>query len=93
VHAVGPVWHGGAAGEAELLASAYRRSVEVADELRATSIAFPAISTGIFGFPLERATDVAVSALRSTEPEHLERCVLVAYDRATFAVIEAALSR
>jgi O-acetyl-ADP-ribose deacetylase (regulator of RNase III) len=93
VHAVGPVWRGGADGEAELLASAYRRSVEVADELGATSIAFPAISTGIFGFPLAQATQIAVGALRSTTSVHLERCVLVAYDADTLAVIDDALSR
>ena len=93
VHAVGPVWHGGSAGEPDLLASAYRRSVEVADALEATSIAFPAISTGIFGFPLEEATAIAVQTLRAVTPDHVERCVLVAYDDSTLAVIDEALSR
>lgn len=93
VHAVGPVWHGGTAGEPELLASAYRRSIEVADELGASSIAFPAISTGIYGFPLLPATEIAVEALRATSPAHLERCVLVAYDDATLRVIDEVLSR
>ena len=60
VHAVGPVWHGGDRGEPELLASAYRRALEVAGEVGAASIAFPAISTGIFGYPLEPATTIAV---------------------------------
>ena len=60
VHAVGPVWHGGDRGEPELLASAYRRALEVAGEVGAASIAFPAISTGIFGYPLEPATAIAV---------------------------------
>src|SRR5262249_60740199 len=59
-HAVGPVWHGGDAGEPDLLASAYRRSLAVADEIGARSVAFPAISTGIYGYPLDPATDVAV---------------------------------
>jgi len=93
VHAVGPVWHGGSVGEADLLASAYRRSIEVADELPATSIAFPAISTGIYGFPLEPATEIAVSTLRSVTPTHIERCVLVAYDARTLAAIDGVLSR
>ena len=93
VHAVGPVWHGGTGGEPELLASAYRRSIEVADELRATSIAFPAISTGIYGFPLRPATEIAVSTLRAAAPTHLERCVLVAYDDRTLQVIDEVLSR
>jgi O-acetyl-ADP-ribose deacetylase (regulator of RNase III) len=64
IHAVGPVWAGGDRGEPEQLASAYRRSLEVAEGLGAASIAFPAISTGIFGYPLDAATDVAVGTVR-----------------------------
>ena len=93
VHAVGPVWHGGSSGEVDLLASAYRRSIEVADEVGARSIAFPAISTGIFGFPLDLATETAVSTLAGLTPDHLERCVLVAYDAATLGVLDAAVAR
>jgi O-acetyl-ADP-ribose deacetylase (regulator of RNase III) len=62
IHAVGPVWRGGEAGEDDLLASAYRRSLEVAETLGCRTIAFPAISTGIFGYPEERAAQVAVRA-------------------------------
>ncbi|HET7171844.1 MAG TPA: O-acetyl-ADP-ribose deacetylase [Gaiellales bacterium] len=61
IHAVGPVWHGGDRGEDDLLASAYRRSVEVAVQLDCSSISFPAISTGIYGFPIERAAPIALS--------------------------------
>jgi O-acetyl-ADP-ribose deacetylase (regulator of RNase III) len=64
VHAVGPVWSGGGAGEAELLASAYRRSLEVAAELGCRTIALPALSTGIYGYPPELAAPVAVGAVR-----------------------------
>jgi O-acetyl-ADP-ribose deacetylase (regulator of RNase III) len=64
VHAVGPVWRGGDAGEDELLASAYRRSLEVAEALGCRTIAFPALSTGLFGYPLERAAAVAIEASR-----------------------------
>jgi O-acetyl-ADP-ribose deacetylase (regulator of RNase III) len=64
VHAVGPIWQGGGAGEDELLASAYRRALEVAEELGCRTIAFPALSTGIFGYPVEQAADVAVAAVR-----------------------------
>lgn len=92
VHAVGPVWRGGDAGETELLRSAYRRSVEVADELGARSIAFPAISTGIFGFPLERATAIAVATLRSLSPGSVGRCVLVAFDDRTESVLRSAVA-
>ncbi len=67
IHAVGPVWHGGAAGEAELLASAYRRSLEEAEELGCRTIAFPALSTGIYGYPAEQAAPIAVAAARELE--------------------------
>jgi len=65
VHAVGPVWHGGNAGEPELLAGAYRAALRLANTHGLRSIAFPAISTGIYGYPLEPATEVAVHAVRS----------------------------
>jgi O-acetyl-ADP-ribose deacetylase (regulator of RNase III) len=61
IHAVGPIWQGGRAGEAELLAAAYRSCFRVANENQLMSIAFPAISTGIYGYPLEQATAIAVS--------------------------------
>ena len=62
MHAVGPVWAGGGAGEPELLASCYTRAVEAADGLGCRSIAFPAISTGVYGYPIERAAPVALAA-------------------------------
>jgi O-acetyl-ADP-ribose deacetylase (regulator of RNase III) len=65
IHAVGPFWSGGGRGEDDLLASAYRRSLEVAAGLGCESIAFPAISTGIFGFPIERAAPIALGTARS----------------------------
>ena len=83
IHAVGPVWQGGQEGEAELLASAYRRSLEVAVELGARSVAFPAISTGVYGYPADEAADVAVDSVTSFDgPIDLVR--LVAFDRETY---------
>jgi O-acetyl-ADP-ribose deacetylase len=64
IHAVGPYWRGGTAGEPELLASAYRASIRLAQEHEVRSVAFPAISTGIFGYPLRPATRIAVEAVR-----------------------------
>jgi O-acetyl-ADP-ribose deacetylase (regulator of RNase III) len=69
IHAVGPVRHGGTAGEAELLASAHRRSLEVAHDLGARTVAFPAISCGVYGYPPEQAAPVALEAVRPFEPE------------------------
>lgn len=79
IHAVGPVWRGGRSGEPELLASAYRAALRLADEHRLRSIAFPAISTGIYGYPLREATEVAVRTVRAA----LEGCSSVA--EVTFA--------
>ncbi len=64
IHTVGPVWSDGSSGEPEQLASCYRRSLEVADELRVTSIAFPGISTGVYGFPPELAAPIAIRTVR-----------------------------
>ena len=64
IHAVGPIWQGGESGEEELLASAYRRSLEVAREIGAGTVAFPAISCGIYGYPVERAAPTAVGAVK-----------------------------
>jgi O-acetyl-ADP-ribose deacetylase (regulator of RNase III) len=68
VHAVGPVWRGGEEGEPALLAAAHRRALEVARELGARTVAFPAISCGIYGYPAELAAPVAVGAARELEP-------------------------
>jgi O-acetyl-ADP-ribose deacetylase len=69
IHAVGPVWRGGDAREAELLASAHRRALEVARELGARTVAFPAISCGVYGYPPELTAPVAVSALDAFEDD------------------------
>ena len=95
IHAVGPVWRGGNAGEAELLGRAYRAALGLAKDHAFRSIAFPAISTGIYGYPLQPATDVAVAAVReelaggSTVEQLIFACfspdVLAAYRQAGVA--------
>ena len=89
IHAVGPVWSGGGAGEPELLASAYRRSLEVAEELGCRTIAFPALSTGIYGYPRELAAVAAVAAVRPFE-ERFDEIRFVFLDEGLRRVFEDA---
>jgi len=86
IHTVGPVWRGGGDGEADTLASCYRRSLEVAEELGARSVAFPAISTGVYGFPPDAAARIAVDTVSAAIPALDRVCLvrLVAFDGATF---------
>lgn len=70
IHAVGPVWHGGGAGEAKLLASCYRRSMQLAGEHNLCSVAFSAISCGVYGYPVDQAAHVAVTEVRSVIDQH-----------------------
>jgi O-acetyl-ADP-ribose deacetylase (regulator of RNase III) len=84
IHTVGPVWHGGGAGEPETLASCYRSVLAVADGIGARSVAFPAISTGVFGYPPEQAAEVAVTTVRAADTE-VTLVRFVAFDGATAA--------
>jgi O-acetyl-ADP-ribose deacetylase len=88
IHAVGPVWHGGSEGESKVLASCYRESMRIADELGLHSIAFPAISTGIFGYPVEQAARVAVPTVIESlrNAKNLRLVFLVLYDKSTLDV-------
>lgn len=81
IHAVGPFWHGGTAGEPALLASAYRSSIRLAQEHELRSVAFPAISTGIFGYPLRPATKIAVETVRvaTARPGSLRQVIFACF--------------
>jgi O-acetyl-ADP-ribose deacetylase (regulator of RNase III) len=92
IHAVGPVWQGGGHGEPQLLASAYRRALAVADEVGARSVSYPAISTGIFGYPLADATTVAVATARATVTD-VELVRFVCFDATTLAAYERELAK
>ena len=83
IHAVGPVWTGGDAGEDGQLASCYRRVLAVAAEIGARSVAIPAISTGIYGFPSDRAAAIAVTELTGAAAPTVDETVLVAFDPET----------
>lgn len=92
IHTVGPVWHGGGCGEEELLASAYRASVRRAREIGAGTIAFPSLSTGAYGFPVDLAARVAVQAVASALAQGIvpSEVRFVLFDRETFAAFETA---
>ena len=82
IHTVGPVWHGGTQGEPELLASCYRESMARADEVGAATVAFPAISTGVYGYPIEAAAAIAVATIRAT-PTRVSEVRFVAFNQQT----------
>jgi len=90
IHTVGPVWHGGNHGEADLLASCYRSCLAEADTVHARSVAFPAISTGVYGYPKRAAAAIAIDTIRGT-PTSVETVLLVAFDAETEALYASLL--
>jgi O-acetyl-ADP-ribose deacetylase len=94
IHTVGPVWHGGDAGEDETLARCYRNALTLAARHRLRSIAFPGISTGVYGFPVERAAGIAVREVSAflAGDQTVERVILVAFGPAALAAYRGALS-
>lgn len=96
IHTVGPVWHGGNSGEADLLASAYRESLKLAVENNLKSISFPSISTGVYGYPVGEAAEIALRAVvdfLQGQDTTLEEVVFVLYDTRTYSAYEKALSK
>ncbi len=94
IHTVGPVWKGGSRGEAELLASCYTNSLRLAVEHGIRSIAFPAISTGAYAYPLKAATAIAVTTVRAfvTEESRLDEVIFCCYSAEDFAMYKRALA-
>lgn len=95
IHTVGPVWRGGDNGEPDLLAHCYRNSLRVARENAVRSLAFPAISTGIYGFPIERAAPIAVRTVREEAARHdgaFDRILFVCFDDAAQSAFETVLA-
>jgi O-acetyl-ADP-ribose deacetylase len=93
IHTVGPVWHGGDRGEPELLASCHRASLALAEELGCRTVAFPAISTGVYGYPVEQAARVALATTASELAARpaLERVVFVLHGADAYAAFAGAL--
>jgi O-acetyl-ADP-ribose deacetylase (regulator of RNase III) len=95
IHTVGPVWAGGGSGEPELLASCYRRSLELALERGVRTIAFPAISCGVYGYPMELAAKIALAECRAFAREHdaIEEIVFALFGTSALAVYETLFAR
>jgi O-acetyl-ADP-ribose deacetylase (regulator of RNase III) len=95
IHTVGPVWHGGTHGEPELLASCYRRSIEVAAENGIRTLAFPGISTGVYGYPVERAAPIAVATVEESLRTHpdVEDVIFCCHSAADLAIYRRLLGK
>ncbi|HCL78922.1 MAG TPA: O-acetyl-ADP-ribose deacetylase [Synergistaceae bacterium] len=95
IHTVGPVWYGGERGEADLLASCYRRALEVAANVEARSIAFPGISTGVYGYPVDQAAKIAVTTVQEVLPAYpvIEKVVFCCFSDRDRAVYEKLLTK
>ena len=95
IHTVGPVWQGGTHDEDQLLASCYQQSIKLAELHQLSSIAFPSISTGVYGFPKARAAQIAIQAIRDHLPQcqYLQQVIVVCYDNENYALYQDLLNR
>jgi len=91
IHTVGPVWHGGDRDEAALLAACYRNSLQLAADNHIATLAFPAISTGVYGYPKDAACGIAVNTVRAWQAEQPREVSFVCFDQETLALYEAAI--
>ena len=92
IHTPGPIWRGGGFGEADLLASSYRSSLELAAEYGCKTVAFPLISSGVYGYPKEKALEVAIETIRAFLQDHKMTVWLVAFDQRTYRMGEKILA-
>lgn len=92
IHTVGPVWSGGNKNESELLSNCYKNSLHIAEQNNAKSIAFPNISTGVYGFPKKKAAEIAVKTVRDFRGS-IDRCVFVCFDDENFSLYQNLLKK
>lgn len=96
IHTVGPVWHGGNRGEADLLAGCYRHSLELAMEHGIRSVAFPSISTGVYSYPVQQAAEIAVQTVKAMvkeRPDAFDEIMWVLFDERTKRVYDEAMQK
>lgn len=95
IHTVGPVWRGGTAGEADLLASCYRRAMDIAADKQLHSIAFPSISTGIYGYPVEQAAQIAVDTVQTALQQHtvIQEVIFCCFSDSDLRIYQAVLDQ
>ncbi|MBS2212573.1 O-acetyl-ADP-ribose deacetylase [Carboxylicivirga mesophila] len=92
IHTVGPVWRGGADGEPELLKACYINSLKLTDELNIISLAFPNISTGVYGYPKHLAAEIAIDAVRSYQSNIIRQVVFVCFDEENYSLYQQLIS-
>ena len=93
IHTVGPFWHGGKHGEADLLRDCYRNCLKLAGEHGVASLAFPAISTGVYGYPLRPATEIAIGAVQAAQAHSVKQVIFVCFDAQTAAIYREVAQR
>jgi|SRR5690625_1133349 len=91
IHTVGPIWRGGKENEEQLLKNCYKNSLKLAEERKLKSIAFPNISTGVYGYPKQEAAEIAVKAVKNFKSDHIKKCLFVCFDQENFDIYQELL--